>query len=126
MGTGSYFHSWSAAPVTLTNKLTVKLPVVLIHAFCDVPELTGTLKLAERSLRDMGVEYFSTAIPIHRTGGTIATRTRELVSQIQEKYHNRQIHLFGHSMVRLLIAYIRIEHCTDLYPGWAECSGYRS
>ncbi|KAJ7189389.1 Alpha/Beta hydrolase protein [Mycena pura] len=98
MGTGSYFHSWSAAPVTLTNKLTVKLPVVLIHAFCDVPELTGTLKLAERSLRDMGVEYFSTAIPIHRTGGTIATRTRELVSQIQEKYHNRQIHLFGHSM----------------------------
>ncbi|KAJ7192603.1 hypothetical protein GGX14DRAFT_333687, partial [Mycena pura] len=81
-----------------TNKPTVKLPVVLIHAFCDVPELIGTLKLAERSLGDMGVEYFSAAIPISETGGTIATRTGELVFQIRQRYPNRQIHLFGHSM----------------------------
>lgn len=104
---------YSLPRTVLTRLLTASpllFPVIMIHAYLDVPVLTGTWVLIERFLSEMGVEYFTPPIPPH---GSIEERSRSLISQIASRYCGRTVHLFGHSMVgRALLHYFRHSHAT--------------
>ncbi|RXW12013.1 hypothetical protein EST38_g13842 [Candolleomyces aberdarensis] len=70
-------------------------PVILIHGFSDIPALSGSWKLVEKFLSEMGVEYFTPQIPPH---GGIEERSMVLIKQIASRYCGQTVHLFGHSM----------------------------
>ncbi|KAF8496919.1 Alpha/Beta hydrolase protein, partial [Gautieria morchelliformis] len=70
-------------------------PVILIHAYLDVPVITGTWKLIEKFLSEKGVEYFTPHIPPH---GSIDERSISLIDQIASRYCGQTVHLFGQSM----------------------------
>lgn len=86
-------------------------PIVLIHGYTDIPVLTGSWKLAERYLSEMGVEFFTPHIPPH---GSINERSISLIRQMASRYRGRSIHLFGHSMASTtLLHQFRYSHVTS-------------
>lgn len=100
--------------VTLTAA-PVLFPIVLVHAYTDVPILTGTWVLVEKFLFEMGVEYFTPQIPPH---GSIDERSISLIHQIATRYSGRTVHLFGHSMVGRALLHSFHPHAN--YTGRAE------
>lgn len=74
----------------------MKYPVILIHGFSDVPSMSGSWKVVEEVLAEMGVQHFTPHIPPF---GSIKERSESLVAQIVSRYPQGTVHLFGHSMV---------------------------
>jgi len=74
----------------------MKHPVILIHGFNDIPSISGSWKVVEEVLSNMGVEHFTPDIPAF---GSIEERSNSLVTNIVSRYPQRTVHLFGHSMV---------------------------
>ncbi|TFK22403.1 alpha/beta-hydrolase [Coprinopsis marcescibilis] len=70
-------------------------PIVLIHGYVDVPAISGTWRVAEKVLNDMGIEFLTPHIPPH---GSIDERSKSLIQQISKAFPGRTVHLFGHSM----------------------------
>ena len=74
----------------------MKYPVVLIHGFSDVPSISGSWKVVEEVLDEMGINYFT---PNISPFGSIKERSELLVAQIVSRYPQETVHIFGHSMV---------------------------
>jgi len=92
-------HNYPSHSIIATNFL--KYPVVLIHGFSDTASVSGSWKVVENLLGDMGIEFYTPDIP---PLGSIEERSASLIRQISAKYPGKTVHLFGHSMVLMVLS----------------------
>jgi len=74
-------------------------PVVLVNGYFDRIHITNTWRVAERILKELGIETFTPQVDPH---GSIDKRTDDLIKDIQGRFRKSgktvYIHIWGHSM----------------------------
>ncbi|KAF5367610.1 hypothetical protein D9757_010653 [Collybiopsis confluens] len=91
-GTGTTL-SQDTTPSNFTASSTPQHPIVLMHGFTDIPQITGSFEEYERVLTPQN--YLLVRMP---PIGSIAERSDSAMNQITQKFSGRSVHLIGMSM----------------------------